>query len=59
MTKEELMTLNGMISEILPDGRFRAPLCNDHQIIAYAAGRRRRHRIRSVVGDRVQTEMIY
>lgn len=57
MAKEELMTFEGQIDEILPDGRFRVLLENDHRIIAYTAGRMRRHRIRSVVGDRVQVEM--
>lgn len=57
MAKEELMVLDGQIDEILPDGRFRVMLENDHRIIAYTAGRMRRHRIRSVVGDRVQVEM--
>ncbi|ARS29281.1 translation initiation factor IF-1 [Sphingomonas sp. KC8] len=57
MAKEDLLTLDGLIDEILPDGRFRVLLENDHKIIAYTAGRMRRHRIRSVVGDRVQVEM--
>jgi len=57
VAKEDLMTLDGLIDEILPDGRFRVLLENDHRIIAYTAGRMRRHRIRSVVGDRVQVEM--
>ncbi|WCT72795.1 translation initiation factor IF-1 [Sphingomonas naphthae] len=57
MAKEELMTFDGLIDEILPDGRFRVLLENDHRIIAYTAGRMRKHRIRSVVGDRVQVEM--
>ena len=30
---------------------------NSHRIFAYTAGRMRRNRIRSVVGDRVQVEM--
>jgi len=51
------MTLEGQISEILPDGRFRVMLENDHQIIAYTAGKMRKFRIRSVVGDRVHVEM--
>ena len=51
------MVLEGSIDEILPDGRFRVLLENDHRIIAYTAGRMRRVRIRSVVGDRVQVEM--
>ena len=57
MAKEELLTLDGLIDEILPDGRFGVTLDNEHRIIAYTAGRMRRHRIRSVVGDRVQVEM--
>ena len=51
------MVLDGLIDEILPDGRFRVVLENEHRIIAYTAGKMRRFRIRSVVGDRVQVEM--
>ncbi len=57
MAKEELLTLDGQIEEILPDGRFAVRLENDHRIIAYTAGKMRRFRIRSVVGDRVVVEM--
>ena len=57
LAKEELMTLEGMIDEILPDGRFGVTLDNGYRIIAYTAGKMRRHRIRSVVGDRVHLEM--
>ncbi|WP_076071222.1 translation initiation factor IF-1 [Sphingomonas montana] len=57
MAKEELTTLDGLIDEILPDGRFRVVLDNDHRIIAYTAGKMRKFRIRTVVGDRVQVEM--
>jgi translation initiation factor IF-1 len=57
VAKEELLTLDGEIEEILPDGRFAVRLENDHKIIAYTAGRMRRYRIRSIVGDRVLVEM--
>jgi len=57
LAKEELLVLDGQIEEILPDGRFRVHLENDHHIIAYTAGKMRRYRIRSVVGDQVQVEM--
>ena len=46
------MTLEGFIDEILPDGRFGVRLDNEHRIIAYTAGKMRKFRIRSVVGDR-------
>jgi translation initiation factor IF-1 len=57
MAKEELLTIEGQINEILPDGRFGVTLDNEHKIIAYTAGKMRRFRIRSVVGDRVHVEM--
>ncbi len=57
MAKEELMTLEGHIDEVMPDGRFGVTLDNEHRIIAYTAGKMRKFRIRSVVGDRVHVEM--
>lgn len=57
MAKEELLTLDGQIDEIYPDGRFGVVLENGHRLIAYTAGKMRRFRIRSVVGDRVIVEM--
>lgn len=57
MAKEALLTLDGLIEELLPDGRFRVRLENDHRIIVYTAGKMRKFRIRTLVGDRVQVEM--
>jgi translation initiation factor IF-1 len=53
VAKEDLLTLEGQIDEI----RFGVMLENDHRIIAYTAGKMRKFRIRSVVGDRVRVEM--
>jgi translation initiation factor IF-1 len=57
LAKEEILTFDGVIDEILPDARFGVVLENGHRIIAYTAGRMRRFRIRSVVGDAVRVEM--
>lgn len=57
LAKEELLTTEGFIEEILPDGRFAVRLDNAHKIIAYTAGKMRKFRIRSVVDDRVHLEM--
>jgi translation initiation factor IF-1 len=57
MAKEELLVVEGMVDEIFPDGRFGVMLDNAHRIIAYTAGKMRRFRIKSVVGDRVHVEM--
>jgi translation initiation factor IF-1 len=57
LAKEECLTIEGLIDEIYPDGRFGVMLDNTHRIIAYTAGKMRKFRIRSVVGDRVHVEM--
>lgn len=57
MAKEEPLKFDGVIEEVLPDGRFRVVLENNHRIIVYTAGKMRRYRIRTLVGDRVQIEM--
>ena len=57
MAKEGLLTIEGVVDEVLPDGRFGVLLENEHRIIAYTAGKMRRYRIRSMVGDRVHVEM--
>jgi translation initiation factor IF-1 len=57
MAKEEVLTFEGMIDEILPDGRFRVELENGHRLIAYTAGRVGGFGIRCGVGDAVRVEM--
>jgi translation initiation factor IF-1 len=55
--KEELMTFDALVEEVLPDGRFRVVLENDHRVIVYTAGKMRKYRIRTLAGDRVEIEM--
>ncbi len=57
MAKEDLIEFQGSIAEALPDGRFRVMLESGAEIIAYTAGRMKKNRIRSMVGDRVTVEM--
>ena len=57
LAKEDILTLDGLVEEILPDARFRVLLENGHRIIVYTAGKMRKYRIRTLVGDRVQIEM--
>ena len=57
MAKEELLEFEGVVTEVLPDARFRVELENGHEIIAYTAGRMKKFRIRTMVGDRVTVEM--
>jgi len=57
LAKEELLQFEGLVTETLPDGRYRVQLENDHQLIAYTAGRMRRNRIKTLAGDRVTVEV--
>ena len=57
MVKEDLIESEGVVTDVLPDGRFRVRLETGHEIVAYTAGRMRKHRIRTLAGDRVTVEM--
>lgn len=57
MAKEELIEMNGVVDEVLPDSRFRVTLDNGHMLIAYTAGKMRKHHIRILAGDKVSLEL--
>lgn len=57
MAKEELIEMQGVVNEVLPDSRFRVTLDNGHELIAYTGGRMRRHSIRVLAGDHVSLEL--
>jgi translation initiation factor IF-1 len=57
MTKEDMIEFDGVVTEVLPDARYRVKLDNDHETLAYTAGRMKKARIRVLAGDRVTIEM--
>ena len=57
MAKEELLEMNGVVEEVLPDSRFRVTLDNGHKLIAYSAGRMKKNHIRIIAGDKVSLEL--
>jgi len=57
MPKEETLQIEGVVDEVLPDTRFRVKLENGHVMIAYMAGKMRKHRIRILAGDKVSVEL--
>ncbi len=57
MAKEELIEMNGVVEEVLPDSRFRVTLENGHSLVAYTAGKMRKHHIRILAGDKVSLEL--
>lgn len=57
MPKEELLQFEGLVTEVLPDARFRVKLSNGHEVIAYTSGRMKKNRIRTMTGDKVLVEV--
>jgi translation initiation factor IF-1 len=51
VVKEGLLEFEGLVTEILPDTRYRIQLDNGHQLIAYTAGRMKRNRIKTLAGE--------
>ena len=54
---EEKITLEGTITEALPNAMFRVKLENDHEVLAYLSGKMRKYYIRIYLGDKVRVEM--
>ena len=54
---EETLTLEGKITETLPNANFRVELENGHNVLAYLSGKMRRYYIRVLLGDKVKVEM--
>lgn len=57
MAKEQLLEMDGTVTEALPNAQFRVKLDNGVELISYANGKMRKFRIRILPGDRVKVEI--
>lgn len=59
MAKEEMLSLQGRVTEALANTNFRVKLVDieDHEIIAHIAGKMRRNYIKIIPGDYVTVEI--
>jgi len=53
----ELEVVEGVVEEALPNTLFRVKLGSGDIVLAYLAGKMRLHRIKVLVGDRVQVQL--
>ena len=53
----EPVVAEGVIDEALPNTLFRVKLADESVVLAYLAGKMRLHRIKVLVGDRVQVQL--
>lgn len=49
--------IEGVVEEALPNTLFRVNLSSGETVLAYLAGKMRLHRIKVLVGDRVQLQL--
>ena len=57
MSKDDIIEMEGVVSDTLPNTMFRVELDNGHEITAHISGRMRKNYIRILTGDRVKVEM--
>ena len=57
MSKEDVIEIEGIVVEKLPNAMFQVELENGHQILAHISGKLRKNFIRILPGDKVTMEM--
>ena len=57
MSKEDMIEVDGIVLEALPNATFKVELENGHQITAHISGKLRSNYIRILPGDTVKVEM--
>ncbi|HLB00173.1 MAG TPA: translation initiation factor IF-1 [Bacteroidota bacterium] len=57
MAKQGPITMDGVITETLPNAMFRVKLDNGHEILAIISGKMRMHYIKILVGDKVTVDL--
>ncbi|MCI5774609.1 MAG: translation initiation factor IF-1 [Erysipelotrichaceae bacterium] len=57
MGKQDVIEIDGIVEDTLPDAKFKVKLENGHVILAHVAGKIRMNYIRILPGDRVTVEI--
>ena len=57
MAKEDVIEVEGTITEALPNTQFRVEMDNGHNVLAHISGRMRMNYIRILPGDKVKVEL--
>jgi translation initiation factor IF-1 len=57
MSKDDVIEVEGLITESLPNATFRVKLTNGHIILAHISGKLRMNFIRILPGDKVTVEL--
>jgi translation initiation factor IF-1 len=57
VAKEDMITLEGKVEEVLPNAMFRVVLEQGSTVLGHISGKMRQNRIQILQGDKVKVEM--
>ena len=57
MAKDDVIQVEGVVIEPLPNAMFRVELTNGHRILAHISGKMRMNYIKILAGDKVTVEL--
>ncbi len=57
MTKEDVIEMQGEVTENVPNATFRVRLENGHVVLGHISGKMRMHYIRILPGDKVTVQL--
>ena len=56
MAKDDVIVVDGKVTEVLPNATFRVQLDNGHVVLCHISGKMRMHYIKILLGDTVKLE---
>ena len=57
MSKEDVIEVEGVVTDALPNAMFKVQLENGHEVLAHVSGKLRMNYIRILPGDKVTVEV--
>ena len=57
MAKEDVIEVEGIVSDALPNAMFKVKLENGHEVLAHISGKLRQNYIKILPGDKVTIEL--
>ena len=57
VSKEDVIEVEGVVTDALPNAMFKVQLENGHEVLSHVSGKLRMNYIRIVPGDKVKLEM--
>jgi translation initiation factor IF-1 len=57
MAKDDVIEVDGVVSEALPNATFKVKLENGHEVLAHISGKLRMNYIKILPGDKVKLEL--